>query len=394
MKFSSISLTLLAMLPGGAMAAGYYLPNQDAFATSRGNAWVATADSAAAVFYNPAGLIQIKQPEAQAGLHAIVLDTTMTSGGVATENKKELQTVPNLYYAQPANDKLALGFSLNSPFGLGNDWGRDTPFSSVITEARMIYISATAAAAYKVTDEFSLGASLSLNYVDLLLEQGLGLPNSFMQFNGSDYGVSAGVGAIWQPHEKHSFGLTYVTESTFDLEGKTISSIPGVLPDDPNAQLDFIAPARAAGGYSYRPAPGWNLEANIEWLNYDELNDLVLRSATVGGSRAIPFQWKSSFIYEIGGSYTTPDGYVFAIGYDFNESSQPDKYYSPSVADSNLHWLNLGFGRKMDRYSWMLGYQFGYSNREVDGAIGASAPANGKYEIRHNTLIFSWNQKF
>lgn len=375
------------------MAAGYYLPNQDAFATSRGNAWVATADSAAAVFYNPAGLTQVKQPEAQTGLHAIVLDTTTDAGGESTENKKQLQVVPNFYYAQPLNEKLSVGFGLNSPFGLGNDWGRDTPISTVITEARLMYISCTSAAAYKVTDEFSIGASASLNYADLMLEQGLGTPGSFMQFSGADYGFSAGVGAHWAPNEKHSFGLTYVTESTFDLDGKTKIN-PALAPNDSSASMDFMAPARAAGGYSYRPAPGWNLEANIEWLNYDELNDLTLNSDTVGGTKTVPFQWKSSFIYEAGVSYTSPEGYVYAIGYDFNESSQPDTNFSPGVADSNLHWLNLGFGRKMDRYSWMLGYQFGYSNRDVDGAIGGSAPANGKYEIRHNTFIFSWNQKF
>jgi long-chain fatty acid transport protein len=394
MKILKAPAIFFAMVPGGLTAAGYYLPNQDAYATSKGNAWVATADGAAAVFYNPAGLTQLNQPEAQAGLHAIVLDTTHEAGGVTTENNQELQVVPNLYYAQPVNDKLSVGFGLNSPFGLGNDWGRNTPFSTVITEARLMYISATSAVAYKVTDQISLGASVSVNYADLLLEQGLGLPNSFMQFSGTDYGFSAGVGALWQPHEQHSFGLTYVTESTFDLDGKTISSIPTVIPDDTNASLDFMAPARAAAGYSYRPAPGWNLEANIEWLNYDELNDLTLQSNTVGGTRAVPFHWESSFIYEVGASYTTPEGYIFAIGYDFNESSQPDANYNPGVADSDLHWLNLGFGKKTDRYSWMLGYQFGYSNRDVDGAVGGSAPANGRYEIRHNTLIFSWNQKF
>lgn len=45
-------------MTGAAFGAGYYLPKQDAFATARGNAFVATADSAAAVHYNPAGLVQ------------------------------------------------------------------------------------------------------------------------------------------------------------------------------------------------------------------------------------------------------------------------------------------------------------------------------------------------
>lgn len=379
------------MVPGGVMAAGYYLPNQDAFATARGNAFVATADSAAAVHYNPAGMTQVAKPEAEAGVYAIVLGNETNAGGVSNETQDELQAAPHVFYVQPFNDRLSFGFGLNSPFGLGNNWGRDTPFSPVVTEARLLFASATSAVAYKVTDTLSVGAAVSLNYADLSLEQGLGVPGSYLRFSGDDYGVSGSLSARWQPHEQHAFGLIYATESTFDLSGKTESN--GV-PADYSADLDFMTPARVAGGYSYRPAPGWNIEANIEWLNWDQLNDLTLRSDSIGGSMPVPFDWKSSFIYELGASYTTPQGYVFAAGYDLNKNSQPDANYSPGVADADRHWFNVGFGMKREVYSWMLAYQFGYSNRTVDGAVGTNALANGKYEARHNALIFSWQQRF
>ena len=143
------------------MGAGYYLPNQDAFATARGNAFVATADSAAAVHYNPAGLTQLEGPQAQLGVYAIVLGNETDAGGGTTEAKEELQAAPHFYYAQPYNERISFGFGLNSPFGLGTEWGRDTPFSPVVTEARLLYASATPAVAYKVNDEWSIGASVS-----------------------------------------------------------------------------------------------------------------------------------------------------------------------------------------------------------------------------------------
>ena len=380
------------MAPGGLMAAGYYLPNQDAFATAKGNAFVATADTAAAVHYNPAGMTQVKGPEAQVGVYSIVLGTTAKNGGVKTEAETELQAAPHIYYVQPFNDRLSFGFGLNSPFGLGTDWGRNTPFSPVITEARLLFASATSAVAYKVTDQFSLGASASLNYADLSLEQGLGVPGSFLRFSGDDYGFSGTLSARWQPHEQHAFGLIYSSESSFDLSGKTESN---GLPPDNSSELDFMTPARVAAGYSYRPAPGWNIEANVEWLDWNELNVLTLQSGSVGGAAPVPFNWQSSFIYELGASYTTPEGYVFAAGYDLNMSSQPDANFNPGVADADRHWFNMGFGRKCEEFSWMLGYQFGYSNRTVSNAgAGAAGLANGKYESRHNALIFSWQHRF
>jgi len=391
MKIRTLVGGLVGLIPGAGMAAGYYLPNQDAFATARGNAFVATADSAAAVYYNPAGMTQLEKPEAQVGVYAIVLGNQTNAGGPTTEAENELQAAPHVYYAQPYNDRLSFGFGLNSPFGLGTEWGRDTPFSPVVTEARLLFVSATSAVAYKVTGELSVGASVSLNYADLTLEQGLGIPGSFLRFSGDDFRLSGALSVRWQPHEQHAFGLIYATGSTFDLTGETETN---ALVPDSTAEMEFMTPARLAGGYSYRPAPGWNIEANVEWLNWDSLNDLTLRSDTIGGSMPVAFDWKSSFIYELGVSYTTPEGYIFAAGYDLNKNSQPDANFSPGVADADRHWFNLGFGRKCDAYTWMLAYQFGYSNRTVDHATGTNALANGNYEARHQALIFSWQQSF
>lgn len=383
------------LLSGAASGAGYYLPNQDAFATARGNAFVATADSAAAVHYNPAGLIQLDDAQAQAGVYAIVLGTKTDAGRGTTEADKEIQAAPHLYYARPYNDRLSYGFGLNSPFGLGTDWGRDTPISPVITEARLMVASATAAAAYKLNDELSVGLSLSMNYADLELEQGLGIPGSYLGFAGDDFAASGSLSVLWQPYEKHSFGLIYVTKSSFDLDGETSTGGAG-LSDDSSSSMDFMTPARIAGGYSYRPAPGWNIEANVEWLDWDALNTLKLKTSTLPGTSVVPvpFEWESSFIYEIGFSYTTPEGYIFAAGYDLNMSAQPDKHFNPGVADADRHWFNVGFGRKCESNSWMLAYQMGYSNRTVDDAQGINSLANGDYESRHHALIFSWQHDF
>ena len=390
MKYQFFLGGLLCVIPSAGFAAGYYLPNQDAFATARGNAFVATADSAAAVFYNPAGMTQLTSPQFQAGVYAIVLGNETNAGGSNSKAKSELQAAPHFYYAQPYNESLSFGFGFNSPFGLGTDWGRDTPFSPVITEARLLYASATPAVAYKINEQLSIGASFSANYADLLLEQGIGFPGTYFRFEGDDVGYSGAVGVRWQPHEQHAFGLVYSTKSEFELDGKTRSTL-GAL--EGNAELDFMTPARVAVGYSYRPAPGWNIEANIEWLNWDELNTLNLKS-DVAGNIPVPFEWESSFIYELGASYKCENGYIFAAGYDYNESAQPDANFNPGVSDADRHWLNVGFGREMENNVWMLTYQFGFADRTVSDAVGVSSLANGKYESRHHALVFSFQHNF
>ena len=148
MKFRAFPALATLAFPGLAGAAGYYLPNQDAFATAKGNAFIATADSAAAVHYNPAGLTQLEEAEAQINIYSINLGNEVTKNGRSFEAKSEWQAAPSIYFGQPIYDDLAWGFALTSPFGMGNEWGQGSPFRTVVTEARLAYARASAALAY------------------------------------------------------------------------------------------------------------------------------------------------------------------------------------------------------------------------------------------------------
>ena len=69
------------MLVSGALAwkasaNGFGLADQDAFATARGGAFVATADNASAIYYNPAGITQLEGANFRGGVYGIYLDPT------------------------------------------------------------------------------------------------------------------------------------------------------------------------------------------------------------------------------------------------------------------------------------------------------------------------------
>ena len=74
-------LRLLAMLVSGALAMkasanGFGLADQDAFATARGEAFVATADNPSAIYYNPAGITQLEGNNLRGGIYGIYLDSS------------------------------------------------------------------------------------------------------------------------------------------------------------------------------------------------------------------------------------------------------------------------------------------------------------------------------
>ena len=61
-----------------ASANGFRLADQDAFATARGEAFVATADNPSAIYYNPAGIAQLKGNNLRGGVYGIYLDPSFT----------------------------------------------------------------------------------------------------------------------------------------------------------------------------------------------------------------------------------------------------------------------------------------------------------------------------
>jgi long-chain fatty acid transport protein len=371
--------------------AGFLIPNQSTEATARGNAWVATADSAAAVHYNPAGLVQLGGQSAEIGVYTIHLGNKVRINGTRYEADREWQAVPHLYYSHAVNEDLVLGFGLNSPFGLGTDWGGDTPFRQLTTNTELTYIRGSAVAAYRVNECWSIGGGLSLNYADATFDRGLAPYNPTspvpqkdkLRFEGDDLDFSWIISLLYRPHEQHSFGAVFRSKSEFDLDGN-VKSTPGYPAPNGDAKLDFLTPASAAVGYAYTPMPKLTIEANVEWVDWDNVNTLTLK--TPAGNLPVPFEWESTFIYEIGLTYRINEHYEASIGYDYNEGAQPDLYYNPGVADADRHWFNVGISRRADAFNWQFAYQLGLSDHKVDGSVVGT---NGKYDAEHHALMFS-----
>ena len=81
------------------LADGFRLPDQDAFATARGEAFAATADNASAIYYNPARISQLKDWDFQAGVYGIYLPLTYQQPNTSRtfENNKKLQAAPQVF---------------------------------------------------------------------------------------------------------------------------------------------------------------------------------------------------------------------------------------------------------------------------------------------------------
>lgn len=394
------------------LASGFDLPDQDAFAVSRGLAVVATADNPSAIFYNAAGLTQLQGNNLQAGFYGIYLDPQFqATGGVKKfHNQDPFSGVPHFYYTHSnVKQNFSYGLGVYAPSGLGVRWNDDTGFRTLGKEGSLMQLAINPVVAFKICDSLSIGGGLSANYAKLDLRQGILWPNQpydEFRFNGEGWGLAGNVGLLWKPLEQLSLGASFHTGTKINLEGDTsvYNNVPIPLYSYPTftagtgARADFQFPMKVSGGVSYRPTPKWNIEFDVDYSDWNSLNTMNIHQNSPlppGYPQDLPLvlQWESSWYYEFGVTRYLDNGWHVSAGYIFNQNAVPSANYNTVVADEDRHFFSVGIGRKGKQVDLDLAYQFGFGPERI---VSGSAPnpatgqsADGKYSFISHAISFS-----
>jgi long-chain fatty acid transport protein len=391
-----IALTLftLTALPC-ASASGTRVGFKDAFAMARGNAFVATADNPSAVYYNPAGLTQLSGQHLSAGFYDVSVQSDYHSASGSASLNDDYQAIPQIFYSiKPAGSSWAYGLGFYAPFGLATEWPANSPLRTFALKNKQTYLTLNLSAAYQLSPTLSVGGGLTYNKVTTDLRRALGVfgPNDLFRFEGHGHAMGFTLGTLWQPTKQHSFGLSYQSRTSVDLKGTT-DTIPLISGEPSSARFDF--PDVLIVGYSYRPTPQWNIEANLDWTNWDRLNTVTIKKAS--GNTPLAFNWQSGFFYELGVTRYLTDSWNISAGYLYTENSVPDATYTPAVPDSNRSFYSLGLGYNSGNLGASLAWHYANGGRRtVTGSppslIGATA--DGTYDNSLNAFALSVEWRF
>jgi long-chain fatty acid transport protein len=219
-------------------------------------------------WFNPAGLVLIRQKELVAGAVGVLPNASLTGEAKFYQsdladaylppyvqsfqnlNGARSAVVPNLHIAIPVGDRVTYGLSIVSPLGLSTNWPKDSAlrYAGTLSELRMIDISPEMGGL--LTDNFALGWGLDIQYADVSFNNMLGAPAA-LQYVGSDptsldselinHGTSAGLGfhagLLLMSNDKNSrFGFNYQYGVRHDFNG--YSSLTGKLVDNFNGFID------------------------------------------------------------------------------------------------------------------------------------------------------------
>ena len=325
--------TTLALMPTVAGASGFALLEQSA--SRLGTAFAGTgaaADDATTVFFNPAGMTSLDQPEAVVSASGIDISSQFRNGSSAPAFAQPLggsggdagdqAFVPAAYFVLPAGDALAFGIGVNAPFGLklAHDDGWIGRFQALHSEIKTLNVNPSVA--WQINERISLGAGLDYQRLDAeltndvnysaVIAQGVqqlvltgqlppatgaavvaanaGLAGG-ARVRGDDDAWGFNVGAIFDVSDQTRVGLSYRSSIEYTVHG-TIGFAPPAGAD-PIAN-GIIAAASAAGAplssgpvkvalelpdfatlsLQHRFAEKYALLADVAWTGWSSVQEL------------------------------------------------------------------------------------------------------------------------
>lgn len=397
----------LAVVPQ-AHALGFRNPDQGARATAQGEAFVAQADDASAVYYNPAGMTQLKGFHSAAGVYAL-FPSSRFKGAAGKAEMNEESYSPHFYNVTDFGlEDWRFGLGVNAPYGNAVNYGQNGPFRYTVTESFLKVVNVSPTVAYRINDQWSVGVGLNIYRGSTEVQRMVSwapfpVPDSRFRFEGDGYGLGGTLGVLFKLNERHSFGLAYRSPFQIQMEGNAKlynSPLPTDSgPSGTQARMQF--PQSATLGYAFRPIKDLKIEFDLEWTNWDMVNDVRLRSKAPlfdanlnpGPSTTLSFDWMDSFFYEFGLQYDLNDHWALRAGYIFSENTVPNRTFAPTVPDADRHIFSIGGGCSFHHINLDVVYQYSLvEDRAV--TTSAMAAANGKWESQGHAILLTGTIKF
>ncbi len=356
---AAIAAPMLTALPNAASAGGFGL-EQSAYYQGLSFAGAAAGgDSLASISWNPAtasfagsGLLM----EGSASVVLLRADVTVTNPGVQPPGAAETPIGRNAlvgasYYTWRMNDKMVLGLSLTSPFGLGtkpDDTNWAGQFEGITTY--IFNVNATPMLSYEITKGISVGAGVQMDYFGLK-RQTAQTPSGLANFQADDIGVGFVAGIDIVPAPGTSIGLGYRSSIDHTADGHVELGSVAKAP----AQASLQLPDMASLGVRHAVSPSTRLLGEVEWVNWSRLNviPIVLQGplGLVPAGTAVAnfdFRWRDGWLFALGGEYDWSANLTLRSGIAY-EISPVDGPTTRLVQDpdSDRIWASIGSSYKM-----------------------------------------------
>ena len=376
--YFSAALTLALCGAQNAQAGGFYIQEQSV--SGLGTAYagaVADTPDASTIYFNPAGMADLKSAEVSVGTQLIspnakfdntnstVSSAPGTGGGTVTLSGNDggdpfdWAAIPNAYIAVQISTerKIWAGIGVTAPFGLANEYDEGFFGRYDSTENELMTINVAPSVAYGVTDWLSVGAGVDIQYADATLKNAIPSPitaggpvvatDGEADLSGDDTTIGFNAGVIIKPDERVRIGLHYRQGISHTLEGELVTRVPSDVPGvggniirtDGAAELDL--PNIATAGVSFQATNKLKLLFGLNWYEWSNFNDIPVQLADGTFTQSLQ-NYKNTLGVAAGVRYQLNERLLLKAGVQFDPTPTVDSFRSTRIPDGDRTWISGG----------------------------------------------------
>ena len=430
MRKTQLIIALAAVgFAGSAMATnGYFAHGYGTASKGMGGAGIAYPQDSLAAATNPAGMVHVGN-RIDFGLEVFVPDRGFSLGdgavmdftGVPPGSPSVITPVPaasydgngsgameswfpipEFGYNRMINPNMSLGVSVYGNGGMNTTYADgDHPFAggsgaTVGIDLMQMFIAPTVA--YKVNDQFSVGASVNFVVAAFKSE---GLEALGQASNGRDlsYGASLHLGAMFKPSDSVTLGVTYQSKANMSK----FDDYNVLFPNDG----EFDIPATYGVGVAFKASDKLDIAFDVSRIEFGEVGVTGNNPDNFFVGAPHGFGWENQTVYKLGVSYKYSDDLTLRAGYNYAKNPVDVNSSVAGLAFNTLapgvveKHITLGFTKKLDAESSVSGYYVHAFENEVDGTFMAPTSTKNVFFVAPGTLKMSqdafglsYNKKF
>jgi long-chain fatty acid transport protein len=360
-KRSVVLAVALALGSGPVQAANNHVGGVSTKAKAMQNAFTAIADDPSALYYNPAGLVQIEGTRLMLDLEEVRPRLRFERAGVGSARSSRGARDLNVFFSHDLG-RATFGLGLFAPFAARTSFSTTGAVGAQRHAASLLRLDLAPTLAFELGRDWAIGAGLTASRVSGHTDV-LGFEESLR-----GYGFTGQAGVLYRGIDRVQLGLSYRGRMSANVEGR--GRIQGVGSDTHDSQLRF--PDRLSLGAAWEATDAWTLSMNVDWEGWSYLRKFrrdydnpVLKgagNARIDARDAVAFHWGAQ--REIG------EHTELRFGYTYQTRAQDTSALVPAMPDFRGQVASLGIGRTLGNgIELEATYEFAHGGSGTRGAL-------------------------
>ena len=375
-------VTILVLgLTIGAFANGLNLNGMGTKAISMGGAFIGLADDYSAVFWNPAGLTQLKESNLSVTSAFIIPTGTYeyAPAGINMETESAIFPAPALTYFKPVSDRLVIGLAAYATAGSGAEWDGNQliPFNPMIQagdttaytwKSKVGGITFSPVLAYKFSDALSIGVTLNLVYGMVDMDRPA-MGQYSEKLDGIGFGAT--VGLLFKPSDIISVGFTFKAphkvKVTGDAEMTGLAAMG--MPAESGATREVTWPMWIGGGIALKPMDKLTITFDVQYTNWGELDKIPMEfdeaiwkmdmgAGSLEDGSAFTLHWEDAIQIRGGIEYLLSDSLALRAGFYNDPGPSPATTLNIMLPSITYNVVTVGFGYTSEKIDLDLGFEY------------------------------------